>query len=1586
MCVRSPRLLVLLLVLLLFACGGPEPDSLEEIPLSPDLASIEQGAVILTGRVFDVHTGAPIANAIVSTFPDTEILRTTSTGQFVIQRDLVTGQTYQVTAEADGYADGRADVLASSERESVQIPLVSSDRHLPITFVPDAAVLTPTENLTEIAMVSGEVDDLEWSLQDAPDWVTLTPEEDTLRPNRTGQLTVELNAEVFGAIAASRSSHHGYVELHDDRDRVAVLNVIAVPAPSGEVLFQVFMDEEEELMIGDSLTADARVRLGDTGIFGASIVVDISGPDGGLTTTTPVRTDDDGDATFTFEALLPGDYELLFRLPAYPDVNAVSHSLTVGGGVHPCDVDNGGCGDYAECSLDVDGDVSCVDLDLCTPDEAGENYCGTAQYWTCEERPLQAPICTDIDECATGDHSCDLDVEICVNQIGAAATCEPIPLPEIINLEGPPAVSNDPSSTLTFECSLPDCTFECSLAVNGTPFFTNPDCESPFTYPTTDGDYTFTVTATDGENSSEPATWEWTVDTEIPVIEDLTGPSSPTTSTQAQFSYSCSKEDCAFSCEVSEATQGLLFGPISCIDTFGYPTVNDGTYTFTVIATDLAENVSQPATWTWTVDREPPVVTNLEGPEGVISDTDALYEFGCSKAGCTLLCSLSAQGQGSLFIDEDCSTGSQLYTDLTDDIYTFSVRAIDSLGTEGPAEESSFTVNTPPSIENLSGPGDPTNDTDPAFSFDCSKVSCTFECFLEGPETIGPEPCDSGSVTYTDLPDGAYTFTVRAWDALDVAGPSETFDFTIDTVLPEIAFLESPEEVIIEDWAPFDFECTNKDSCTFECRLDEAFDPGTFYDCAPPLVEADLKQGEYTFTVRATDAAGNETSVSHFFAVVPLGWEQVSVGSAHTCAVGTDRSLWCWGNGGNYRLGLGTTLSHRVPRSVSDDRDWIQVSAGDAHSCAIRVDGTLWCWGLGDHGRLGNDSTATEILPAQVGSETDWIQVVAAGSHTCGLRAEDDTLYCWGDNAAGRLGNDDDVAANPYHTPQEISSGWAYLSASMNHTCGLTLEGALYCWGVGATNRLGLGDINNRLVPTEVEIIDLHPDLDPDLPWLDVSAGFSHTCAVRADNSLWCWGNGANGRLGSFSTTNQARPFMIGIELEWESVRAGDAHTCAQRLDGTLWCWGYNRTGQLGFESPNELTPQQVNTRTDWASLSLGSTHTCAIDEENVLSCWGNNLDGRLGLNLNEGSRFFPSAMVFDKEVVFAAAGQETGCLITTDGELYCSGDNRTGALGVGDFNDRARPTRVGTFSDWIHVAKGIGPGASQTCAIRTDGRLYCWGLNTYGVLGVGGGGNRNVPVQVDVGTTWSHVDTGWYHSCGIQTDESLWCWGHNLQGQLGLGGGSQWYFTPQEVGDESWLDTTTGRSHSCGIQTDGSLWCWGFGSLGLGVGGTFTTPQQVGEDTDWVEVVAGHNHTCALKTDRSLWCWGDGGYGKLGHSEGGSVPNQVGTDLDWEMISLGEDHTCGLKTDGRAFCWGRGTYGRLGLGIGDNMNTPQQLVHSDWTFISAGGHHTYGARSSHTGAFGWGWNLTNSSGSGQLGNDTSFKRVPTELESPSPP
>jgi len=372
-------------------------------------------------------------------------------------------------------------------------------------------------------------------------------------------------------------------------------------------------------------------------------------------------------------------------------------------------------------------------------------------------------------------------------------------------------------------------------------------------------------------------------------------------------------------------------------------------------------------------------------------------------------------------------------------------------------------------------------------------------------------------------------------------------------------------------------------------------------------------------------AAGAATST--------IAWAQVAAGSQHTCGVSTVHTLWCWGNNGGGQLGIGSTaLSADLPQQVTTPAaaGWASVTAagpavGGSVTCAIRTDHTLWCWG---DGALGTGTTFSQDLPQQV------------------------------------------------TTPS--AGGWATVSAGTVHTCATRTDGTLWCWGNNFEGRLGIGNTRNESLPQQVTT-------PAATGWAAVSAGGAHTCATRADGTLWCWGSNGNGRLGIGSTAPSAdlpQQVITPAATGWAAVAAGGTHTCATRTDSTLWCWGYNNSGQVGIGSTasSENLPQQVTTpaATGWAAVSAGGFHACAARTDGTLWCWGANYDGQLGIG-SSGSKRLPQQVAKSATAPWAtvSAGTFHTCATRTNRTLWCWGYNNSGQLGIGNTTIQYRPQRI---------------------------------------------------------------------------------------------------------------------------------------------------------------------------------------------------------------------------------------------------------------------------------------------------------------------
>ncbi len=272
--------------------------------------------------------------------------------------------------------------------------------------------------------------------------------------------------------------------------------------------------------------------------------------------------------------------------------------------------------------------------------------------------------------------------------------------------------------------------------------------------------------------------------------------------------------------------------------------------------------------------------------------------------------------------------------------------------------------------------------------------------------------------------------------------------------------------------------------------------------------------------------------------------------------------LWCWGlNGGNATIGVGdtTTPYFTTPQRLAG-AGWTSVSAGYRHACGIQSDGTLWCWGA-------VNNSALETTPAKVGTDTGWSSVSVGADYTCGIDAG--ALYCWGDNTSGQLG-----FSGPAESPTQVGSdtSWTSVSASDVHgngyftggaqTCGLRADpGALYCWGDNSAGQLGDGSVNAQSTPGPQQV-------GSDTDWTGVSAGGGFTCGVRSSTGLSCWGDNHYGSLGTYQVQHSYTPYAV-YDLyprhDWSGgIDVGPASACGIRDDQTLWCWGWGEYGQLG--------------------------------------------------------------------------------------------------------------------------------------------------------------------------------------------------------------------------------------------------------------------------------------------------------------------------------------------------------------------------------------------------------------------------------------
>ena len=449
--------------------------------------------------------------------------------------------------------------------------------------------------------------------------------------------------------------------------------------------------------------------------------------------------------------------------------------------------------------------------------------------------------------------------------------------------------------------------------------------------------------------------------------------------------------------------------------------------------------------------------------------------------------------------------------------------------------------------------------------------------------------------------------------------------------------------------------------------------------------------------------------------------------------------------------------------------------------------------------------------------------------------------------------------------PTQTSGAFTAVTAGSFHSCGLRTDGTITCWGS-----------------------NYHGETDPPPgTYTAITAGSEHSCGLRTDGTITCWGSNYHGETdpppGTFTTITAGAAFDDT-----------GAHSCGLRTDGTTTCWGSNEHGQTN-------TPPGTFT-----AITAGAGHSCGLRTDGTTTCWGSNEHGQT--NTPPGT------------FTAITAGTLHSCGLRTDGTTTCWGNNsfaqadpppgKTFTALTGSWQYSCGLETNGTITCWGSNYHGetdpppgtftaITAGTLHSCGLRSDGTITCWGNNSY--------------AQADPppGKTFTALTGSWQYSCGLETNGTITCWGWNYHGETGPPPGT---FTA----------ISAGSGHSCGLRTDRTITCWGQNYHGETdpPPGTFTA------------VAVGYFHSCGLRTDGTINCWGWNTSGQTDPPPGTFTAITSGGARYGDSLS---GHSCGLRTDGTISCWGSNEYGQT--------NTPS----GTFTAVTAGGVHSCGLRTDGT-------------------------------------
>jgi hypothetical protein len=343
-------------------------------------------------------------------------------------------------------------------------------------------------------------------------------------------------------------------------------------------------------------------------------------------------------------------------------------------------------------------------------------------------------------------------------------------------------------------------------------------------------------------------------------------------------------------------------------------------------------------------------------------------------------------------------------------------------------------------------------------------------------------------------------------------------------------------------------------------------------------------------------------------------------------------------------------------------------------------------------------------------------QVIAAGRQTGFALLFDGTLRAWGANEHGQLG---DGTTTDRALPVAVTglAGVAEIAVGDSHACALLDDGTASCWGANESGQLGDGTTNQSPTPTPVQ-------MPAGVTFTHLAAGSFFNCAVGSDAGVYCWGRGTSGQLGNGGLVNSSVPGRVAGETGYVDVMTGTFHACGVLATGRVNCWGTDWAGQFGNGNTQPQNPNPVWTYFfPVVQMDGGDAHTCAISPLGALSCSGIG-SGPTG---TAQSVNVPTTLALG-DVVQVSAGLNHTCAVTSDGVPWCFGVNESGQLGDGATVPwTITPHQVVGLSDVAAMAAG----AAHTCALKTDGSVWCWGSNDHGALGDGTVTWRYVPVQV---------------------------------------------------------------------------------------------------------------------------------------------------------------------------------------------------------------------------------------------------------------
>jgi len=768
--------------------------------------------------------------------------------------------------------------------------------------------------------------------------------------------------------------------------------------------------------------------------------------------------------------------------------------------------------------------------------------------------------------------------------------------------------------------------------------------------------------------------------------------------------------------------------------------------------------------------------------------------------------------------------------------------------------------------------------------------------------------------------------------------------------------------------------------------------------------------------------------------------KDISAGYNHSLAILYDNTVMAWGQNNAGQIGDNTSNNKKLtPVKVSDLVNVISLAAGKEHSMALKKNGTVWTWGSNDKGQLGIGSTQNKNHPVIIETLSDIVAIAAGGQHSLALD-DDGAIWVWGLNNQGQLGNGTmmtDANLNYASSPAKIESNETFIAiaAGENHSMALSTDGTVWAWGDNSKGQLGNNSIQNSLEPQKVNAPNnLEPlnigqqeppkitiyednqteyllfeirDSETPVQELSVNADADDPVLVPMDQIyIHC----SDGQCQAMITPSQNDNGETLINFRVNDGEKSSVSTIKLVVEATndppfISIIEDQRTDENITSSAISFKIDDLESAADDLILIPHSSNLALVPEDQIVFGGtgknrfvtitpGNNQSGLAVITLTVRDQSEASSESFTLTVNAAPD-------ISDIGDIVIAEDQSSGFIPFEVFDsesDFTELTIVGFASDPNMVpdqniqvnCSSIGctllikPNPDQSGKTLITLRVsdgHAVSEDTF-LLTIEPGNDPPV-VEIDLEAGNPAIAAGAYHSLAVRGGNEVMTWGRNDMGQLGIGisGENKGQTFPNIVtGMEKIVDLAAGENHSLALSNNGIVWAWGNNSLGqLGIGDSDTTqmdtPQNVLLLTDIMSIDAGYAHSLALQDNGTVWSWGSNTKGQLGNGKSGLEtseykPYLIPTLDSCVAIAAGYAHSVALKKDGTVWTWGFNSSGQLGDQSETDKDQPAIVPGlANVIAIAAGDYHTVALKSDGT-VWTWGDNPF-----GQLGDGTTIMR-----------